>query len=88
MTFPVFQSYLSLPPDIEILQLKDFISRGESPQWCVYVGDQSAHPFQDYGEASAYFERVPPRFWAELVLFTRISTSVQFRFRPAAEGGE
>lgn len=83
MNLPSFQSSKGATPDTEILQLKDFIARGEPPQWCVYVDDSSSYPYSNYQAALDKFTEIPPGFGVSLVLWTRIGTQVTFKRREA-----
>lgn len=83
MSLPVFQSSTGTTPEIEVLQLKDFITRGEAPTWRVTEYNCMNTTFSDYAAAKAYFDTRPPEYDVVLVLYTRIGTLVVFHYREA-----
>jgi len=84
MSIPEFQSTRNVPPDTEILQLKDFIMHGGPATWCVNVYDSDiSYTYTDYQAAKAKFDSIPLEQDVELVLWTRIGTLVTFHHRVA-----
>lgn len=71
--------------EVELLQLKDFLTSSQPMHWCIYVDNGGeTWRFDDYQEASNKFDCIPPQYGASLVLFTRIGTSVTFLRRDAS----
>jgi hypothetical protein len=81
---PKFQSGRGVPSDVEILQLKDFITRGEPATWCVNVYDSNeSYTYADYPQAKARYDDIPLEQSVALLLYTRIGTVVTFHCRGA-----
>jgi hypothetical protein len=72
-------------PEIEVIQLMHHIASGEPSMWAIYAQNGYSQRFDTYQEASAKFDELPVELYPQLRLWTRIGTSVRFRYKEPGE---
>lgn len=76
-----------VPPDVEanLIRLMEHVASGAPDEWAVYLSNGTSQRFDSFQDANRYYEEAPKGLDVSLALYTRVGTSVVFRFRKATE---
>lgn len=84
MTTPVdFNEFTNKYPESEVVALKEHVASGAPSIWVVHTIEDAGERFDTYQEANKRFNELPASKNPSLILYTRVGTSVTFRYKEA-----